>query len=247
VSSSTLAARLAHPCFPQPADPLVKVWRYMSLPKLISLVRSDALHLARLDRFTDPYEGSTTERTVAGIDQFLKQLTPTGGYHEMYDIYKRNRESMFVSCWHANEDESEAMWRLYGTAGGSVAIQTTYSKLTASVEHEPDVYIGFVRYVDYNRASFPDANVFYPVMHKRRSFSHEREVRLVRLVASPEPTQAPTILTMPWAVETYTEYVYVDPYAPEYYFDAVHAVLEMMCPPLVSRLQWSHMKAAPRF
>ena len=219
----------------------------MSLPKLISLIRSNELQLIRLDNFTDPYEGSTTARTAAGIDAFLKQMSPPGGYHEMFDIYRKNRKSMFVSCWHANEHESEAMWRLYGASDGGIAIQSTYAKLVESIAEQPDLYIGLVSYADYRTASFPDANVFYPVMHKRLSFAHEREVRLVRMSVAPQDGETPAMLVLPWNVEAYCENVYVDPYAPAYYFEALRAVLETMAPPLLPRLQWSQMKADPVF
>lgn len=246
--SGALAERLAHPCFPQPTDSAVKVWRYMALPKLISLIRSNSLHLARLDQFTDPYEGSTTARTVAGINAFLKQIGTERGFHELANYYRKNRESVYVSCWHANEHESEAMWRLYGSSGGGVAVQSTYTKLVESIKTQHEVYIGSVSYVDYATASFPSANVFYPVMHKRMSFAHEREIRLVYHGGEPpEPDRSPMSLVLPWDVDANCEKIYVDPYAPQYYFEAVKAVLETMAPLLLPRLEWSQMKAAPVF
>lgn len=246
--SGFLAQRLAHPRFPQPPDPSVKVWRYMNLPKLISLIQSNALYLARLDQLADPYEGSTTHRTAAGIDAFLKTLGSDRGYQDMANVYEKNRESMFVSCWHANEHESEAMWRLYGGGASGIAVQSTYSRLIDSVETQYDVYVGLVQYIDYNTASFPSANVFYPVMHKRASFAHEREVRLVRhWTPNPEHDERTLSLSMPWNVEAFCDHIYVDPYAPEYYFEAVKAVVETMAPALLSRLEWSQMKTAPFF
>jgi hypothetical protein len=89
---------------------------------------------------------------------------------------------------------------------------------------------------------------FYPVMHKRASFAHEREVRLVWYRgATPAPDRPPPNLSIPWDIETFAEQIYVDPYAPGYYFEAVKAVLSSMAPALVSRLEWSKMKAAPFF
>jgi hypothetical protein len=246
--SHALSARLSHPCFPQPPDPNVKVWRYMDLAKLISIIQSRELYLARLDHLADPYEGSTTQLTATGIDTFLKNVGSQNSYKDLSGFYRKSRESTFVSCWHTNEHESEAMWRLYAGLGGGIAVQTTYAKLVNSIEQFGEVYIGLVRYIDYSTALFPDANAFYPVMHKRASFAHEREVRLVWYWGAPlEPDSSPISLSIPWDIEAFAEQIFVDPYAPAYYFEAVKAILSSMAPSLASRLAWSKMKIDPVF
>lgn len=53
--SHALLKQLSHPCFPQQRDANVKVWRYMDLAKLISLIQSRRLYLARLDQLADPF------------------------------------------------------------------------------------------------------------------------------------------------------------------------------------------------
>lgn len=243
--SSKLSVRLKHPSFPQPNRD-IKVWRYMSLAKLISLIETKSLYLTRIDRFADPYEGTLTARTAAGIDMFLKNFGSPNGFAELRKIFQESRKETFVSCWHANDHESEAMWRLYCGSGSGVAIQTTYSKLVRSIEHQYDVHIGLVRYIDYEEGIFPDANTFSPIMHKRTSFSHEHEVRLVQCSVPPPESEVPLeSLTVPWDIQVYADRIFVDPYAPAYYFEAVKSVLSAMCPPLSSRLEWSQMKAIP--
>lgn len=244
--SVRLPARLSHPSFIQPPNNMVKIWRYMDLAKFVSLIQSRSLYLARLDKLADSYEGTITSRTADGINEFFKQVGSTNTYETMSKLFQESRQSTFVSCWHVNEHESEAMWRLYGAAGGGIAIQTTYSKLVKSIEFQHDIYIGLVRYIDYSTDIFPAVNGFSPAMHKRASFIHECEVRLVRYWGSvPEPDQAPIHLTMPWDLETYAEKIYVDPNAPVYYFEAVQAVLKNMAPALENKLEWSQMKASP--
>ena len=245
--STPLSGRLLHPCFPQPEDEALKVWRYMDLAKLVSLIHSRSLHFARIDKLADPYEGTITPRTAAGINDFFKEIGSSKSYHEeLSKMFQKSRQSTFVSCWHANEHESEAMWRLYGGSGEGIAIQTTYSKLIKSIELQHDVHIGLVRYIDYETDILPEVNGFCPPMHKRFSFSHEREVRLVWYCGvPPEPDQTPDHLSIPWDIETYAESVFVDPYAPSYYFEAVLAVLTSMAPTLAGGLEWSRMKANP--
>jgi len=243
--SERLEARLQHPCFPQLKDPSTSIWRYMDLAKFVALLKSRSIYLTRVDRFSDPYEGTTTLRTAAGIGQFLKNM---GNVHDEAHVLKMldaARQELFVSCWHVNEHESEAMWRLYCGDGGGVAIQTTYSALLEAVRWHQGVYIGKVTYVDYRNASFPDANVFYPVMHKRASFMHEREVRLVKLSPPQLDGTQDLALSVPVELENLCNAVYVSPSAPNYYFEAVRAVVDAIAPDLSSRLQWSQMASPP--
>ena len=68
------------------------------------------------------------------------------------------RETTYINCWHGGEVESAAMWKLYGTAAGSVVIQSSYEKLVNAIPNDVYmgdvrvgcVYIGMVQYKDYN-------------------------------------------------------------------------------------------------
>jgi hypothetical protein len=59
------------------------------------------------------------------------------------------------------------MWRLYCPDNSGVAIQTTYQKLVQSINSNRFLYIGIIKYLDYERKGFPLNNAFYPVTHKR--------------------------------------------------------------------------------
>jgi len=63
----------------------------------------------------------------------------------------------------------------------STSIQSTYTKLASALpEHYLNgCYMGLMRYTDHHSAVMPDGNIFYPIMHKRLVFAHEREVRAV--------------------------------------------------------------------
>lgn len=142
------------------------------------------------------------------------------------------------------------MWRLYCGKGNGVAVQTTYERLVKAIESEFEVYVGCVKYIDYDREWFSDANAFYPVMHKRLAFAHEREVRFV---SSPSayrampPEQKPTSISISWNSSTMIERVYIDPYAPEYFYEVVQSIVSAIEPSLSPRLVWLQMKAAPLF
>ena len=248
--SLRLEQRLRHPCFAQPKSAAAKVWRYMDLPKFIWLLRHSQLYMSRLDRLGDPYEGSLTSKTIEGIELFLRERGAKEGWAKMSEFYRKGQATTYACCWHMNEQESEAMWRLYCGEAHGLAIQTTYEQLVDSISAEHDIYVGCVKYIDYEREWFPDANAFHPVMHKRRAFEHEREVRLVsspsRFRASP-PEPAPEALFLRWDTDLRIAGVFVDPYAPEYFFEAVKSVVDTLAPHLKPKLSWSQMKAAPVF
>jgi len=248
--SSKLDQRLSHPCFPQPSNPKLRVWRYMDLAKFVWMLNEKRLFMSRLDKLTDPYEGSLTAKTIEGIDLFLRQHGSKDGWAEMSKFYRENQSSTFVCCWHGNEQESEAMWRLYCGSGHGIAIQSTYDRLVETVKEQLEVYVGCVKYIDYEHEWFPDANAFHPVMHKRLAFAHEREVRLVSSSASYRSMpfeKRPTSVSIPWDSTAMIERVYVDPYAPEYFYDVVQSIVSEFEPSLSPRLVWSQMKAAPLF
>lgn len=251
-TSSSLEDRLSHTCFPQPENSSVKVWRYMDFAKFIWLLKEKKLFLSRVDKLGDPYEGSHTIKTIQGIEEFLHRHKAKEGWGHLAEIYRQARAETYVCCWHEGEYESEAMWRLYSPNGNGVAIQLTYQELVHSIENQHEIFIGRIRYIDYSREWFPDANIYHPIMHKRIAFSHEREVRMVcrsggqRYEPMPENGTLP-FTSVPWDPARWVHKIYVDPYAPKYFFEAVDAVIDSMMPGIRSRLVWSQMRELPIF
>ena len=141
------------------------------------------------------------------------------------------------------------MWRLYCPGNNGVAIQTSYSKLVETIASDLELYIGRVTYIDYDSQGFPLGNFFYPVMHKRVSFAHEQEVRLVKIKVPDNlglPQEfCPLGISIDWPLEPALEAIYVDPYAPEYFYDVVRSVVRRVAPNLEDRVLWSPMRATP--
>jgi hypothetical protein len=97
--------------------------------------------------------------------------------HQTSVVASAMRRYNFVSCWHANTGESEALWRLYSpNAHSGVAIKATADSLMRSLEDCSQVRLGRVLYIDY-RTGFAGTNdrIFW----KRKSLAHEAEVRAV--------------------------------------------------------------------
>jgi hypothetical protein len=172
-----MAAELSHPTFVQPSDPGVKLWRYMDFTKFVSLLEQGAFFFSRADLLGDPYEGATTHFNrenahkvyqFKNLDQVIANISITNEWM---------RQWTFVSCWHMNEVESAAMWRLYAQTNEAVAVQTTFRKLADALPSK--VLMGQVRYINYEKDWLPEGNTYYAYTHKRHSFEHEREVRAI--------------------------------------------------------------------
>lgn len=96
-------------------------------------------------------------------------------------IFFRVSKSTLVNCWHQNEFESEAMWRLYSENNKGIAIQTTFQDLIDSIDDER-VHISEVKYLDFQDKNLKPkdcvVNGHLSALLKRKSFEHEKEVRL---------------------------------------------------------------------
>lgn len=89
------------------------------------------------------------------------------------------REFIFVNSWHLGEHESAAMWRLYLNGNEGICIKSTCQGLIDSVSNYNtyNVYVGLVKYANYDADFLPTDNLLKPYFFKRRSFEHEREIR----------------------------------------------------------------------
>ncbi len=168
-----------------------KIWRYMDLAKYLNLIRTRSLYLPSLPKLEDEWEGATgaydLERDLSLIPPFENRTPHTDlqFVHSTNTTGDMERHSAYVSCWHANESESEAMWKLYGQSGGSLAVQTTIESLESvgpSSPTEGPSAILSVRYRDLTTEKMDEKDVndmLGMYAYKRPSFSHEQEVRLI--------------------------------------------------------------------
>lgn len=248
-----------HPSFPQPPDQSELVWRYLDTPKLLSLLLHRALYLGRVDLFPDKFEGTHTRPTREAL---LRQLTappPGPGMtseqaasvvaHIMSNP-KIFRKTMFASCWCLRNYESEAMWRLYCGTGERVALVLPYARLKDSLT-DLLTFIGKVTYLDYGRDFIQMDNVFNYVMHKRREFQHESEVRIAgtrmlpSLMGEGWETRMPTSVSLPWEARDHVDRIVVRPYASPWYLETIREAVAQIAPGLEDRVQPSSMGGDP--
>lgn len=169
-----------HEAFYPPSDNLT-LWRYIDFTKFVSLLENKKLFFARADQFEDTYEGTLSS---AGI-RLLRDSTKKGDFppeaiEQLIALSGIHQKEMFISCWYANEFESAAMWKLYLQSNEGVAIRTDYYTLREIIETAPlNAGLSMVKYIDYENTPIPFGNVFFPFVHKRVSFAHENELRVV--------------------------------------------------------------------
>ncbi len=228
-----MPAESNHPCFAPPVDKHIKVWRYMDFTKFVSLLETECIFLSRVDKFEDPYEGATSHAN-AEIRPHIYQNNgiPEDALLQMSKFMEWTRTWTYVNCWHMNNTESAAMWKLYAQTNEAVAIQSTYEKLHANMVK--DSYVGVVNYIDYDKDWLPEGNGFWPYVHKRLSFEHEKELRVLvqELPSLEDPekgfdySRVNNEFGKPIKVDLkkLIENVYVSPAAPAWFYDVVAGV-----------------------
>lgn len=222
------------------------IWRYLDFAKFVSLLETRSLFFCRSDKFEDRFEGSYPQYNVRqrptvyggqdGIDAEGLQKISTFG--------RTFRSYMAINCWHANQHESAAMWKLYLKSNDGIAIQTTYTKLNESLKDaKEDVYIGMVNYIDYESEWMPEGNVFYPFAHKRKSFAHENELRAItyRFPGSPKKPVDPFEegININLDIDKLIENIYIAPGSPAWVTQLIKSVAkkyEIRAPVINSRL-----------
>ncbi|SOD92067.1 hypothetical protein [Spirosoma fluviale] len=225
--------------FSPPSDRSVKVWRYMDFTKFVALLNSGSLHLTRCDQFDDQFEGAFPEEDSQGQRDNYKdalinkaRLMPDQLAQVLDTVWKKyQRQYMFINCWHMNSHESAALWNVYGATKEAIAIQTTYDRLRSVL---PASYqIGAVRYIDHETYLNEEKEGFFSVMFKRKSFEHERELRVCYVdayefqqdVRNPAeffcPTNARLVETVPVDLNTLVESVRIAPQTPDWFVKLV--------------------------
>lgn len=174
-----------------PNDPYIKIWRYVDFAKFVLILEEKALFFADYKQFDDPEEGCFPYENIIKQSQVLGQVNKDIPLEKRIEIaeghYRKLEEALhgagdyFINCWHMNNVESLAMWKLYSDMNKGIAIQSTFKNLNeclSKYEHADDIAIGMVNYdpsIDWSH----ECTVYRPFLHKRRSFQHEQELRAV--------------------------------------------------------------------
>lgn len=200
------------------------LWRYMNLAKFVSLLSSGTtggLWFPLISTFEDPYEGAPPQALLRAGDK------PGAMFDRKSRLraYEHSRRTMCVSCWHALDNESDAMWKLYGREH-AVAIRTTFERLAhrqlGAIPAHTVFFSGFVKY-DLEEETNLGPDSLRWMFTKRRAFQHEHEYRF----AIPRgPQDPPTGRLVPIDAATVIQEVFVSPLAPSFVKVAVESLLD---------------------
>ena len=243
-----------HPKLKTPPHRDAHIWRYIDFTKLISMLSSGSLFFASLATLAqfDKYEGqltwpgSTSPAAPPGF-KTAEELASIGLYGDKLlrminqEIAKGHVstnsffELPFINCWHMNDDESDAMWKIYSRDSNGVAILSSFNRLSASFRDAPhQIFIGEVEYRDYTTTVIDCSNVFFRYMSKRSSFSHERELRAIWMIG--HPAQRALVATddtdiegvggfaIPVDLDVLIESIVVNPQSASWFIDLVRSV-----------------------
>lgn len=220
------------------------IWRYMTLDRLINVLDDKSLFMASLGTYnkSDPYEGFPPPKVL----KIIRDILPSSLYYSedkqhsqdlsnLKVFFERTFLSSAVSCWYQDEEESEAMWKLYGDSGKAIAIRTTVGNLSHALGDKFEGKIARVRYVNYTKTTYEDAqsimesqaqnSLLHPI-YKRHSYAHEKEVRAYIGINGAKLNDPSTYKshTVPIDCHTLIKEIVVSPFCGNSYLKAVKAV-----------------------
>lgn len=175
-----------------------KVWRYIGLAKFLSMLDTSSLWFARIGTFDDAYEGTLSLPAFEAFHAQVaaeQQLDPQDSSDLSRVIFSAlshsSRLGSFVNCWHRNEGESAALWKIY--SGESLAIQSDVGRLKRCfhAERRRQIQLGQVEYVEDPEGEVTDkADLTKALLTKRSVFDYEREIRAFMFDWPPVETAA---------------------------------------------------------
>lgn len=173
-----------NPYFEAPKDKDAKIWGYMSLEKFIHLLSKRALYFYNSTCFEDKHEGAYTKLNIE-LSKFIDKRAHIDDYtRKIRDQNLIYRENIHINCWHLSEYESDGMWKNYSDSSMWLAIKSTYNRLVNAVmESSKMIFIGKVRYIDYDTELIPyNEGLWAPFLRKRKTFEYEKELRAMYLL-----------------------------------------------------------------
>lgn len=209
------------------------LWKYMNLPKYLSLLSSSSIWLARSDTFKDKREGVFHLAMKEDLEEFYDVMSQRPDFHD--DLAVKNVSEFqeylscntFISCWHKSLTENMVMWEIYGETENSVSIKTTALNLKDSFcikavyKEALEVALDEVVYENSDVVS-AEKNYRQPFFLKREHFAFEKEVRLYfRSRIHHTLSDAPYGYKVQVDLDKLIDEIYVHPDADEWFFEAV--------------------------
>lgn len=195
-----------------------RIWKYVDFTKLVSLLSRSELFFCRADKQGDQYEGSYPKANYKGKtlnDAFLK----------VQRRVERMKKHIFINSWNINEHESAAMWKMYLKSNEGIAVTSTFERLKNSLQKaKENVYIGNVRYHDYELLPISTHSLFLPFIHKLKSYEFENELRAIHYLKSKTTVENGMYIKIDFKL--LIEKIYVAPNAENWFKELVVQVVK---------------------
>lgn len=208
-----------------------KVWRYMDVPKFISMLEHNALWLARADTFRDRHEGRFPDEMRKLMEKAYEGFgkddpSPVKDADDFQDYLLKNT---FISCWHENLDENMVMWEIYGRDNNTVAVQTTIGHMKRSIDASCITgHSLLLKKVIYQKAEEVSGVLLYEecFFRKRPHFAFEKEVRIsLDTYSRFNPSKnTPYGYKLQVQINSLIVSVLVHPDSPEWFIDVVNSI-----------------------
>jgi hypothetical protein len=166
-----------------------KICRYMDFSKYVDMLTTNTLYFTRADKLEDPYDCSGMQFFGEQYKQ-LSSAYPDEVKERTRQVNTFERLFVYLNCWHMNDVESAALWRLYSeNKYETIAIQTTFGKFDSVIKHKwprDGIFISKVKYEPENAGKpleeIPGGKLYTAlgwedIIYKRPSFAHEKELR----------------------------------------------------------------------
>lgn len=235
----------SHPCFTTPAIGQ-RLWRFMDFPRFFYLMTKCQIFFPSLALLgNDPWEGllprpnldpnrmvsvefrSGTDGSLQDV-RTMSQADVRGGHLRFasyvagrVQVMEKWKKKIYVSCWHMNDAESEALWRIYGGQGFGVSVKTTYERLGSALGSTYRIVGGMVKYLDEATELVDERTSLDCCFWKRRSFAHEAEFRAVISLANADPDAGAPGLVVPVNLGQLIEEIIVAPTAEDWFVSLV--------------------------
>jgi hypothetical protein len=210
-----------------PKNENATIWRFMDFTKMMSLLENQSLFFCRSDKLDDRFEGSTP----LGNFMTLEGKTEPKDFEARSEERMKSRESVYINCWHLNEYESAAMWKVYAQSNHAVAIRSTIKRLRECFSDkrlvDNCIFTGDVEYLDYKKDKMPEDFVTNRFFYKRKSFEYESEIRAV-LITGAVGTHKPNEngILVPVKLDVLIDDLYVGSGSPDWFLDLVKKICE---------------------
>lgn len=216
-----------------PSNLNVRIWRYMSFSKFVDLIVNETLFFSRCDRFDDNLEGLMSRKAYIErfeeIQKYSKSATDLELNQKrlLSDFDTERIKSFAANCWHMNDHESDAMWKIFLNNQEGIAVQSTYYRLYDCLNNTTDpVYLSIVEYFDPSGESKWDWGTYLRrILHKRHFYEHENELRAV-ILSDDGYDFNDSGASIKVDINILIENIFISPSAPKWIFELVNKLIE---------------------